>query len=64
MQTSAQHSKSLPPLVIGKMNRDLLQAVFGRCREPLNVPSVVQQPSREEAGTSYDATMKATTIDT
>jgi hypothetical protein len=56
--------KEIPLEFIGKMDRDLLQAVFGRRREPLNVPSVVQQPSNEEARTSYDATMKATTIDT
>jgi hypothetical protein len=31
------------------MNRDLIQAIFGRRREPLNIPSVVQQPSHEDA---------------
>ncbi|MGA8482179.1 MAG: succinate dehydrogenase/fumarate reductase iron-sulfur subunit [Chthoniobacterales bacterium] len=55
--------KEIPLEFIGKMNRDLIQAIFGRRREPLNIPSVVQQPSHEEVGTSYDATMKAATVD-
>jgi len=41
--------KEIPIEFIGKMNRDLIQAIFGRRREPLNIPSVVQQPSHEDA---------------
>ena len=41
--------KEIPLEFIGKMNRDLIQAIFGRRREPLNIPSVVQQPSQEDA---------------
>ena len=41
--------KEIPLEFIGKMNRDLIQAIFGRRREPLNTPSVVQQPSHEDA---------------
>src|SRR5260221_10390966 len=41
--------KEIPLEFIGKMNRDLIQAIFGRRREPLNIPSVVQQPSHEDA---------------
>jgi hypothetical protein len=32
------------------MNRDLIQAIWRRHREPLNTPSTVQQPSHEDAG--------------
>jgi succinate dehydrogenase / fumarate reductase iron-sulfur subunit len=42
--------KEIPIEFIGKMNRDLIQAIWGRRREPLSVPVVVQQPSHEEAG--------------
>ncbi|HZC36931.1 MAG TPA: hypothetical protein VE242_15005 [Chthoniobacterales bacterium] len=34
---------------IGKMNRDLIQALFGRRREQLNAPNVVQHPSHQDA---------------
>lgn len=42
--------KEIPIEFIGKMNRDLIRAIWGRRREPLNVPSVVHQPSHEEVG--------------
>ena len=42
--------KEIPLEFIGKMNRDLLRAIWGRRREPLVMPSVVQQPSHEDAG--------------
>jgi succinate dehydrogenase / fumarate reductase iron-sulfur subunit len=42
--------KEIPLEFIGKMNRDLIRAVWGRRREALNVPSVVQQPSHEHGG--------------
>jgi succinate dehydrogenase / fumarate reductase iron-sulfur subunit len=41
--------KEIPIEFIGKMNRDLLEAIWRRRREPLVVPSVVQQPSHEDA---------------
>jgi succinate dehydrogenase / fumarate reductase, iron-sulfur subunit len=41
--------KEIPIEFIGKMNRDLLHAIWGRRREPLNMPSVVQQASHEDA---------------
>ena len=42
--------KEIPLEFIGKMNGDLLRAIWGRRREPLVLPSVVQQPSHEDAG--------------
>ena len=42
--------KEVPLEFIGKMNRDLIQAIWRRHREPLNTPSTVQQPSHEDAG--------------
>ena len=41
--------KQIPLEFIGKMNRDLIRALWHRHREPLFVPSVVQRPSAEDA---------------
>jgi succinate dehydrogenase / fumarate reductase iron-sulfur subunit len=41
--------KQIPLEFIGKMNRDLIRAVWHRHREPLVMPSVVQLPSIEES---------------
>jgi succinate dehydrogenase / fumarate reductase, iron-sulfur subunit len=46
--------KEIPMEFIGKMNLDLIRAVFARRREPLNVPSIVQQPLHEHAGIEAD----------
>ena len=40
--------KRIPLEFIGKMNRDLIRAVWHRHREPLVMPSVVQVPSAED----------------
>jgi ferredoxin len=40
--------KEIPLEFIGKMNRDLLQALFSRRREPLKISSVAQKPSHED----------------
>jgi succinate dehydrogenase / fumarate reductase iron-sulfur subunit len=40
--------KQIPLEFIGKMNRDLIRAVWRRHREPLVMPSVVQQPFMED----------------
>jgi succinate dehydrogenase / fumarate reductase iron-sulfur subunit len=54
--------KEIPIEFIGKMNRDLIQAIWGRRREPLNVPSVVQQPSHEEAGIEAERALRSERI--
>src|SRR6202035_3435629 len=41
--------KQIPLEFIGKMNRDLIRAVWHRHREPLVIPSVVQLPSAEDS---------------
>ena len=41
--------KQIPLEFIGKMNRDLIRAVWHRHREPLVMPSVVQLPSIEDS---------------
>jgi succinate dehydrogenase iron-sulfur subunit len=41
--------KLIPLEFIGKMNRDLIRAVWHRHREPLVMPSVVQLPSVEDS---------------
>ncbi len=41
--------KQIPMEFIGKMNRDLIRAVWHRHREPLVMPSVVQLPGAEDA---------------
>ena len=41
--------KRIPLEFIGKMNRDLMRAVWHRHREPLVVPSIVQMPSAEDS---------------
>ena len=41
--------KGIPIEFIGKMNRDLIRALWHRHREPLRIPSVVQVPSAEES---------------
>ena len=40
--------KQIPLEFIGKMNRDLMRAVWHRRREPLVIPSVVQLPSADD----------------
>ena len=47
--------KEIPLEFIGRMNRDLIQAAWHRHREPLTVPSVVQEPSHEDAPRHADA---------
>jgi succinate dehydrogenase / fumarate reductase iron-sulfur subunit len=41
--------KQIPLEFIGKMNRDLIRAVWHRHREPLVMPSIVQQPFIEDS---------------
>jgi len=41
--------KEIPLEFIGRMNRDLIQAAWHRHREPLVIPSVVQQPFHEDS---------------
>src|SRR5712672_4401941 len=41
--------KKIPIEFIGKMNRDLIRALWHRRREPLTIPSVVQLPCAEDA---------------
>jgi succinate dehydrogenase / fumarate reductase iron-sulfur subunit len=41
--------KEIPLEFIGRMNRDLIRALWHRHREPLVTPSVVQQPFHEDA---------------
>ena len=49
--------KQIPLEFIGKMNRDLIRAVWHRHREPLVIPSVLQMPSAEDYHEhSHDAT--------
>jgi succinate dehydrogenase / fumarate reductase, iron-sulfur subunit len=43
--------KEIPLEFIGKMNRDLMRAVWHRHREPLVIPGIVQQALHEHAGT-------------
>jgi succinate dehydrogenase / fumarate reductase, iron-sulfur subunit len=43
--------KEIPLEFIGKMNRDLMRAVWRLHREPLVIPGIVQQPLHEDAGT-------------
>ena len=43
--------KEIPLEFIGRMNRDLIQAAWHRHREPLVIPSVVQQPFHEDSHT-------------
>jgi succinate dehydrogenase / fumarate reductase iron-sulfur subunit len=42
--------KEIPLEFIGKMNRDLLRAVWHRHREPLVIPGIVQEPFHEHVG--------------
>ena len=41
--------KEIPLEFIGRMNHDLIRAVWHRHREPLVIPGVVQHPSHEDA---------------
>jgi succinate dehydrogenase / fumarate reductase iron-sulfur subunit len=41
--------KEIPLEFIGQMNRGLIRATWRRRREPLVMPSVVQQPAHEDA---------------
>src|ERR1700759_2497788 len=41
--------KLIPLEFIGKMNRDLIRALWHRHREPLTIPSIVQLPSAEDS---------------
>jgi succinate dehydrogenase / fumarate reductase, iron-sulfur subunit len=41
--------KRIPLEFIGKMNRDLMRAVWHRHREPLVIPSLVQLPSADDS---------------
>jgi succinate dehydrogenase / fumarate reductase iron-sulfur subunit len=42
--------KEIPLEFIGKMNRDMMRAVWRRHREPLVIPSIVQEPLHEHVG--------------
>ena len=42
--------KQIPLEFIGKMNRDLVRALWRRHREPLVIPAVVQEPLEEHVG--------------
>ena len=42
--------KEIPLEFIGKMNHDLIRAAWRRHREPLVMPSIVQEPSHEDTG--------------
>src|SRR5258705_4565086 len=42
--------KEIPLEFIGRINRDLIRALWHRHREPLVIPGVVQQPFHEHAG--------------
>jgi succinate dehydrogenase/fumarate reductase-like Fe-S protein len=42
--------KEIPLEFIGKMNRDLMRAVWRRRREPLVIPGIIQQPFHEHVG--------------
>ena len=47
--------KQIPIEFIGKLNRDLIRALWHRHREPLKIPGVVRLPSSEDAHEqSYD----------
>jgi len=46
--------KQIPLELIGKMNRDLMRAVWGRHREPLVIPGVRQQPFHEDVETEAE----------
>ncbi len=46
--------KQIPMEFIGKMNRDLMRAVWHRHRQPLVIPSVVQLPSPEDSHEHFD----------
>jgi succinate dehydrogenase / fumarate reductase, iron-sulfur subunit len=46
--------KGIPREFIGKMNHDLMRAVWRRHREPLVTPAVIQQPFHEHAGTEAE----------
>jgi len=50
--------KEIPLEFIGKMNRELMRALWHRHREPLVTPSVVQQPFHEDAH-EHDRTEEA-----
>ncbi len=45
--------KQIPMEFIGKMNRDLIRAVWHRHREPLVIPGVVQVPAAEDLTSSF-----------
>jgi hypothetical protein len=46
--------KGIPLEFIGKMNRDLMRAVWRRRRELLVTPAVIQQPFHEHVGTEAE----------
>jgi hypothetical protein len=46
--------KGIPLEFIGKMNRDLMRAVWRRRRELLVTPAVIQQPFHEYVGTEAE----------
>jgi succinate dehydrogenase / fumarate reductase iron-sulfur subunit len=47
-ECEAMWRKQIPMKFIGKMNRDLMRAVWHRRREPLVIPSIVQVPMAED----------------
>jgi succinate dehydrogenase / fumarate reductase iron-sulfur subunit len=46
--------KQIPLEFIGKLNRDLIRAVWHRHREPMMMPSIVQLPSIEDSHEHFD----------
>jgi succinate dehydrogenase / fumarate reductase iron-sulfur subunit len=53
--------KGIPIEFIGKMNRDLMRALWSRHREPLVIPGVVQEPLHEDVGTAAEEPPTAAT---
>ena len=53
--------KQIPLEFIGKMNRDLIQAVWHKHRKPLVMPSIVQLPSAEDAHEQSQESVPANT---
>ena len=55
--------KQIPLEFIGKMNRDLVRALWRRHREPLVIPAVVQEPLEEHVGPDAEESVGAVTVE-
>src|SRR6267142_1398333 len=55
--------KKIPIEFIGKMNRDLIRALWHRHREPLVIPGIVQEPFHEHAGPDAEQSLTQGTSD-